>query len=402
MERRLQLTVLAAIGVAGALYLSLRWGLGGLDGGDYYGGVCNGCDSAGPPVAALAHGNLSKFLRLTAGHGQPHAAVARPLVALVPDRGADLLLPYRRVLAGLLTAVALLLPVVRRMRSFLAAAVVMAIALFGPMTFKAVAWGHPEELVGGCLAVGAVVTATRGRGVLSGVLLGLAIANKQWGLFALIPTLIVARGHWRVVLTTAVAVAAVFIAPMLLGDPKVFIQQNFDTGVAQLGVTPTNVWWPFHEMGYDATIPGNLWVIPAWMRELSHPLAVTIVVAISLLYWRRAGDRHPYDALQLLALLFLLRCLLDPLTISYHHVPFVVALVAYEGLRRNGLPWLSLASTAALIFIVQVIVPTGNSDLLCVAYLTWALPMAACLGAGCFAPRPRAAADTLHTTPIFA
>jgi hypothetical protein len=50
--------------------------------------------------------------------------------------------------------------------------------------------GHPEELLGAVLCIAAVLVAMRGRAVWAGVLLGLAIANKEWGLVAVGPVLL--------------------------------------------------------------------------------------------------------------------------------------------------------------------------------------------------------------------
>ena len=42
---------------------------------------------------------------------------------------------------------------------------------------RALEIGHPEELVGGALCVGALLAAARDRATLAAVLLGLALAN---------------------------------------------------------------------------------------------------------------------------------------------------------------------------------------------------------------------------------
>jgi hypothetical protein len=255
------------------------------------------------------------------------------------------------------------------------------------MAFKALHWGHPEEFVGASLAVAAVLLAAQGRGALAGVTLGLAVATKQWALLAALPVLMLAAEQWRRVLVIAVGVSAVLVIPMLAGDPSRFISQNFHAGVAGAGVTQTNLWWPFHyQSGLDATTGAGMYSIPAWMGSLAHPLVLGLGLGLPLVYWRRRHERHPYDAIQLLALLFLLRCLLDPLTISYHHLPFVIALAVYEGLRRRGLPIVSLCSALALWFVAQVVAPTGNLDALNLAYLAWALPTAGYLAVQCFAP----------------
>ena len=100
--------------------------------------------------------------------------------------------------------------------------------------------------------------------------------------------------------------------------------------------------------------------------------------------WRRLRGARSADLLMLFALVMLLRCLLDPLAASYHHVPFLVALAASEGLRGRGLPILSVLSAAALWVLAHEIAPTGNAVLLNLTYLAWALPVAAFLLVRCY------------------
>ncbi|MDQ6804804.1 MAG: glycosyltransferase 87 family protein [Actinomycetota bacterium] len=62
----------------------------------------------------------------------------------------------------------------------------------------------------------AVLVAMSGRPVWAGVLLGLAIANKQWALVATGPVLLALPDRRPLAPLTAVGVAAVFAAPFLL------------------------------------------------------------------------------------------------------------------------------------------------------------------------------------------
>ena len=218
-----------------------------------------------------------------------------------------------------------------------------------------------------------MLAAAHRRALAAGVLLGLALATKQWGLFAVLPVLMLARGQRRQVAFVGAIVAGVFLPPMLAGDPAKFFEQNFNTVDAQLGVTPTNLWWPFHHPGFDPTVKQQLEVIPGALRMTSHPLAVALVLGLSVLYWQRSVGRHPYDALQLLALLFLIRCVLDPLTISYHHAPFVLTIAMFEGLCCRRIPMVTLTSTAAILVLGDFISPLGKPDLMSGLYLLWAL-----------------------------
>jgi hypothetical protein len=173
---------------------------------------------------------------------------------------------------------------------------------------------------------------------------------------------------------------------MFAADPSRFVDQNFHTASAQLGVTPTNVWWPFHGVGRDPVTGVVLNVVPSSLRQLSHPLTIVVALVLSALYVRRSADRHPDDALQLLALLFLIRCALDPLAISYHHAPFVIAIAVFEGLRRPGVPLVTLIATGALLLLGKM--PSlSQPDLMNALYLAWALPTIAYLTASCLGLR---------------
>ncbi len=378
-ERR-WLCVLAVAAIGGCLATSLWGSLGDLfPSGDYPGPPCNGCDSAGPPLAFLVHGHPSGFFTAQPFQGSVSLLLRAPFVGLIAWTNGTIDIQYRvGTLVLMLSVVALLLPAVklmlRRGQHPLIILVTLAAILVGPAMLKALRWGHPEELLGAALAVAAVLAAVHRRGVAAGVFLGLAVATKQWGVFAVLPVLMLAPGLRRQVGLTATIVAAVFIVPMFVGDPTRFLDQNFHTGVAQLGVEPTNVWWPLHRAGFDPSIHQPLEVIPTFFREISHPLALMVALGLSLLYWRRNAGRHPYDAVGLLALLFLIRCALDPLTISYHHVPFMLSVAIWEGLSRRGIPMVTLTSTALILILGTSHTLESHQDVMNIVYLAWLFP----------------------------
>ena len=91
-----------------------------------------------------------------------------------------------------------------------------------------------------------------------------------------------------------------------------------------------------------------------------------------LAWWLRSGpERNRDDVLGVLALAFLLRCMLDPWNLVYYHLPLVVALAAWEARRGRDLPVLALVATAAcwLTFVVYD-ERAGYGPYL--AYLAWA------------------------------
>jgi hypothetical protein len=158
-------------------------------------------------------------------------------------------------------------------------------------------------------------------------------------------------------------------------------------------VTATNLWWPFSSRSTDEGIDGfgqtttiTQYSLPDDVGRVLHLGVIAVALALSLLYARRRGRGSPDDVLQLVALLFLLRCVLDPLTFSYHHVPFLIALISFEALRRP-VPVLSAVAIGALLLMNEVVVPLGEPVLINVFYLAWTIPLAGAMALSLFAPR---------------
>ena len=78
--------------------------------------------------------------------------------------------------------------------------------------------------------------------------------------------------------------------------------------------------------------------------------------------------------------------MLDPLTFSYHHVPFLIALISFEALRRP-VPVLSAVAIGALLLMNEVVVPLGEPVLINAFYLVWTIPLAGVMALSLFAPR---------------
>ena len=367
-------------------------------GADYPGPACKGCDFAGPPIDALASGHVARFFDTQPFMGPFTLLLRAPVVAVARLAGGSELSQYRLgALICLLLAAALsgllLAGMPPRRWQWLLRALLLALILAGPLTLKTLWWGHPEEVVGGLLCACAVLVASRGRPLLAGLLLGLAIATKQWALLAILPVLVVCERDRVRLLAVATGVAALLIVPMLIGDPGLFVSQNLSAGLAlsgpkTAGVTPTNIWFAYgREVGMVVGAGnGAGYGIPASLSAITHPLALAVGVALPLLFWRRFPRPTAADALMLLALVFLMRCLLDPLTVSYHHAPFFVAIAASEGLRRRGLPVVTILSAAALWAIAHWVAPTQDAALLNATYLAWALPVVGYLAFRCFLP----------------
>jgi hypothetical protein len=220
------------------------------------------------------------------------------------------------------------------------------------VTVAAIQRGHPEELLTAALVLGAALAAIRARSIWAGILLGLALGTKQWALLAAAPILIACHPGQRLrAALVAGLLAAVLIAPLAVGDPERFTTNNRMAQGGWYHASRFSVWWPLgseQRVGGDPAGKGSFTIrrLPAHWTTFARPLVVLLSVALSLAFWRRR--RVPEDTLALLALILLLRCLLDPTNNDYYHAPFLVALVAWEGVRVRGLPVLSLLAAAAL------------------------------------------------------
>lgn len=359
------------------------------------------CDDPGASIQALGRLDLSTFFAQQPPMGSFSLLVRAPFAGFADLLGGSDLLVYRLgafacVLAAGWLAVWLARVMARRGRSWMLCVLVPGALVVNPLTYQALRYGHPEEILGAALCVGAVLAAGRGRVLAAGLVLGAALATKQWALLAVVPVLAAAPagGRLRVGLA-AVTVVVTLTLPMLAGNPQRFDAAQQRVSVSdgfEHTVTATNLWWPVStaSTGRGTSVSGRQaklvqYSLPASVGRLTHPIVAVIAIGVGLLYLRRRRGSHPEEVLQLLALVFLLRCLLDPLTFSYHHEPFLLALLAYEGLRRR-VPILSAYTLAAIVMMDRVIAPTGDPGLINACYLTWTLPLAGVLAFCVFAP----------------
>ena len=349
---------------------------------------------AGPSLHPLINGNVSAAFAHQPAMGWFAILFRAPVVFFA--RHASTLVEYRvGTVPCLLVAAALGIWLASRMRgrgaSLLAAALVVALAVLGPMNWHAVADGHPEEILGGALCVAAVLVAASGRSPLAaGLVLGLAVGTKQWGVLAAGPALLAApRGRAQIAAAAVAVGGAVFVLPEIVGSHHVLSSTNA-LSHASTSAQPASIWWP---LGHVQHILAPGWAVekrtvPLWVRNYAHPLIVAIGVLLPLLVLvrTRLAPATRETALTLLALLFLLRCALDPMTVGYYHVPLLLALLALEALHRRGVPLLTLISSAVLWVLVARI-PWGlEPGRVATIYLAWAIPLALYLAAKVYAP----------------
>lgn len=171
----------------------------------------------------------------------------------------------------------------------------VAVLCLNPITFRALELGHPEEPLGGALCALAIVLALDRRAAWSGLALGLALATKQWALFAVLPVLLACStgDERRRLVAVAAPVAALFVIPPIVADPHAFAA-SMSRPVAGLSIMrPGNIWSlmvpPTHFADVGGQVVG-LPVVPPWLRSLAHPLVVGLALSMAVA-WRSRGQR---------------------------------------------------------------------------------------------------------------
>jgi glycosyl transferase family 87 len=310
-----------------------------------------------PAMNALLDGDLSEFFRIQPVYGGFSTLARLPFSALGRLAGGGEQLVFQFGVLPCLMALGLAgLGLLNAMRhhgqAILARFVVGFLLLANPVTLAAIQRGHPEELLAAALVLGAALAAVSRRPFWAAVLLGLALGTKQWALLAVIPVLVACGPGFRI-RTALIAglVAVALTVPMAVADSGQFVTNN---KMAQGGwghASRLSVWWPLgspQKVGAEGSSQLTVRKLSKRWTAFARPSVVVVALVLALAFWLRRRGLVPADTLGLLALLLLLRCLLDPMNNDYYHVPFLTFLVAWEGIRVRGLPVMSLLAAAAL------------------------------------------------------
>ncbi|HET8976971.1 MAG TPA: glycosyltransferase 87 family protein [Solirubrobacteraceae bacterium] len=320
---------------------------------------------AWPAVRALLAGHLGRFLALSPAYGGSLGLRAPFMLSAELWHGSEWSVYTAGAVPALLASGALGIWLAARLRGtrrpLLGAGVAVLVCAANPLTLPALQYGHPEELLGAVLCAAAVVGAVRDRPAWAGLLLGLAIANKEWAVLGIGPVLVALPRHRIRTLVVACAIAGAVMAPFMLGQPGGGLSGSVAAAAQSTGqiFNQWQIWWFFGShshvvAGRHLVLPWR--VAPGWINGVAHPLIVALMLPLTALYaWVRRGARRRRrtDALLLLALLLLLRCVLDPWDISYYALPFAMALAAWEVLGCSRPPVLALGASgiAWLIFL---------------------------------------------------
>ena len=356
-----------------------------------------------PSMRLLAAGDVAGFLGLAPPYGGS-LILRAPFAAATAALGGGELAIFRALSIPCLLAVAWLgVVLVRRMaargRGTGVRALVLGLCVANPVTLRALEMGHPEELLAAALAVGAVLAAADRRTILAAVLLGLAIATKAWAVLAIGPVLLALPERRVLALAITATIAAAVIAPIALAGGHAGLAAGASTG--SVIFQPWQLFWMLGEPGHvivggDGLPKPDGWrLAPAWLSPLTHPAIALLVLPLSLL-WARVRGAAPRVAgeqlLLLLALLLLARCVLDPWNTIYYELPFLLALLAWEGLcRPERPPVLALASTVLVWVTFRQAPGVLSPDMQCFFFLAWSLPLGAWMALEAFAPGAAAA-----------
>jgi Glycosyltransferase family 87 len=388
MRRYVRENALCAF-LAGAGTATMAWlGLADFQWSDYD-------NEARPAFEALTHGHLYSFVQLAPAYGG--SLVLRAPFAVIPGLwGGGQLAVYRAVAIPCLVAAACLgVWLVAQMRSLgqarLARAVTLGLCVANPVTLRALELGHPEELLGASLCVAAVLLAYRDRPVWAGLMLGVAIANKEWALLAVGPVLLALPTRRVLAMLCAGVATVVVLAPLAMIKSSTFVASTRATAAVSSGIfQPWQVWWFLGHHGqvvhglFGAAKPGYR-IAPDWIGKISHPLIVAVALPLTALLWRR--ERRGLDALMLLTLLMLLRCMLDTWDNIYYPLPFLLALLAWESLTQSRPAFWALLSSV-LVWVSFLWMHTHFSpDVQSAFFLAWSLPLMGAIGLRLYAPR---------------
>jgi Glycosyltransferase family 87 len=308
------------------------------------------------PLYPLLAGGLSALIRIghhvpfppasRMGHGCARADEAILKWSIRSSAiGPTLNLSYASGILAILGAAFLLsaTPQWRRGRSAVALALIgLSPALL--MTFLDTF--HPQDVLAMGLVLAAGGATLRGRPLLTGALLGLAITSQQFALLALAPLIVAAEPrHRRSVLgATAVAVA-------LIGLPLVIVTSGRALGPVIAGSSRVTAGGA-NALAHGGTILFATGVHGAAVFIVSRLVPLAATAGLSLYVARRWGSRPvpPGDLLSLVAACLGARLVFEVNLFGYYFMAVGVALVAADAvagrLRPTVLGWLALTAGA--------------------------------------------------------
>jgi hypothetical protein len=329
-------------------------------------GVGDYPNDAGPALSAIAHGSIGSFFAHQPAMGAVSLYLRAPFVILAAAFHDSPVGLYRWgdvpcVLSVAVVAIWMSRVAASRGTARAGQALIVAVCLLGPLVHDALYWGHPEELLTASLAVAALLAACERRVVLAAVLTGLAVASKQWAVVIVLPVLLVVERERIRAALVMLAVSAGATLPLVVGNFASFRHVLHFLSSAQ-HVTTVFTWlYPFSPPGivhltglYAGDRSFYAHTVPTVVGAISHPLIIGLGILLPLLVWQRGGRHLSVGALlSVAALVFLLRCVLDPETAGYYHLPLLLTLVALDATAGRRLPVAGLVGAAGAFAVLE-------------------------------------------------
>jgi hypothetical protein len=336
-----------------------------------------------PATQRLMAGDLHGFLALAPAYGGS-LLLGAPALALGGALGG-LDLAYRlgaMCCVAAVAALALALAASQRSRGrpLLSRWLLIGLLVASPAASWALKEGHPEELLAAAACVGGMLLVLRGRITTGAILLGLAVAFKQWAFLALPLAFVVVPGR-RLRLSLLAGGSAILLwAPLLLAAKSHFVAATRGLAEAPYIFHSEQVWWTLHLYhlrplgGPTSTIFGPAPI--AVVASYSHPLIAVVAGMLALAWWARRRHVQPADALLMLALVLLLRCMLDPWNVLYYQFPFLVSLGAWE--VASGRRWPLFAAAASFLVWAgfRPVNAASSANVTNLFYMMWTVPAA--------------------------
>lgn len=355
-----------------------------------------------PSMNALLAGHLHAFSRLQPADGAGGSVLLRAPAALAGKLlvGGQLAMFRFGALACELAAGALGLALARDMRRrgvpIVSRAAVVGLCVLAAAVLDAIFFAHPEEILGATLCIAAVLLSGANHPTLAGVALGCAIINKPWGVLAIAPVLLASQSGLRRLSVGTIAVVAPWLALAYGLDPaRVFHAIGTASSLAFVA-HPVDLWWPLDHAVHQRGI-GPYYAPPRFLVDHAREIAVLLVIPLSLplalgrLAGLRPSARHRHlarvspiavgdgaalnAALALLALLFLLRCMLDPSDHVYYQIPFVLALLTWESRVSRG-PLRAMLAAGLLWLVFHTVSGIAGLSVQYIAYGLVVVPFA--------------------------
>jgi hypothetical protein len=180
--------------------------------------------------------------------------------------------------------------------------------------------------------------------------------------------------------------------PGAIAAPGSFLGVQQKAAATGSVVTPWSAWYPLASHRTEVySVDGERLVAhledaPSLADSFSHPLIVLLALALPLAVLRRKGaPLSASDGFALLALLALLRCVLDPVDNLYYHAPLLLALIGWDAFEGHRLPLRGLAGVAVAALFYESWHDLSDPAAFNAAYLAAAALLGAWLASSLFA-----------------